>query len=47
VNPVDIPSALRQACEETVYHAVGLAEPQDSAAAAAVGLTERERTAPS
>jgi DNA-binding NarL/FixJ family response regulator len=44
VNPVDIPSALRQACEETVYHAVGLAEPEDSPAATAVGLTERERT---
>ena len=43
VNPVDLPSALRQVCDGTVYHA---AAPQDEGpdAAGEVGLTERERT---
>jgi DNA-binding NarL/FixJ family response regulator len=43
VNPRDIPSALRQACEATVYHAYGFqAAPQDALQEA--GLTEREIT---
>jgi DNA-binding NarL/FixJ family response regulator len=43
VNPLDIPSALRQAYEETVYHAFGFqAEPEDALRKA--GLTEREIT---
>jgi DNA-binding NarL/FixJ family response regulator len=41
INPVDLPSVLRQAMEGTVYSAVGLPEAGDSAARAA-GLTERE-----
>jgi len=41
INPIDLPSALRQAVEGTVYSAIGL--PDDSASAArAAGLTERE-----
>jgi DNA-binding NarL/FixJ family response regulator len=43
INPVDIPSALRQAYDETVYHAFGYAPgPEDELRAA--GLTERELT---
>jgi DNA-binding NarL/FixJ family response regulator len=43
VNPLDIPSALRQAHEETVYHAFGFREaPEDGLRTA--GLTEREIT---
>ncbi len=41
VNPVDLPAALRQAVERTVYQAIGLAEESDSAARSA-GLTDRE-----
>ena len=41
INPVDLPSALRQAVEGTVFSAIGLPDPGDSAARAA-GLTERE-----
>jgi DNA-binding NarL/FixJ family response regulator len=41
VNPVDLPSVLRQAFEGTVFTAVGLPDAGDSAARAA-GLTERE-----
>lgn len=41
INPVDLPSALRQAVEGTVFSAIGLPESGDSAARAA-GLTERE-----
>jgi DNA-binding NarL/FixJ family response regulator len=42
VNPIDLPSAIRQAIDETVYTAIGL--PDDSAATAAksAGLTARE-----
>src|SRR5579862_7024871 len=40
INPIDLPSALRQAMEGTVYSAIGLPE-RDSPARAA-GLTERE-----
>jgi DNA-binding NarL/FixJ family response regulator len=41
VNPVDLPSVLRQAVEGTVFTAVGLPEPGEGPARAA-GLTERE-----
>jgi DNA-binding NarL/FixJ family response regulator len=43
VNPADVPSALRQALEGSVFNAIGLPETQvaDDAAKAA-GLTERE-----
>src|SRR6185369_2243053 len=37
----DLPAALRQALEGTVYHAIGLFEQSETAAKAA-GLTERE-----
>jgi DNA-binding NarL/FixJ family response regulator len=43
VNPLDIPSALRQAYEETVYHAFGFREAPEDALRGA-GLTEREIT---
>lgn len=42
VNPVDLPSAIRQAVEGTVYNAFGLHEVDESSAAKAAGLTERE-----
>ena len=42
VNPVDLPSVIRQALEETVYTAVGLPDDPSSRAAKAAGLTERE-----
>jgi len=41
VNPIDLPAALRQAVDRTVYHAFGLPTERDSAAKAA-GLTKRE-----
>ena len=41
VNPVDLPSVLRQAVDGTVYTTIGLPEPDESAARTA-GLTERE-----
>ena len=41
INPIDLPSALRQAVEGTVYNAIGLPEAGDSTAKAA-GLTDRE-----
>jgi DNA-binding NarL/FixJ family response regulator len=45
VNLQDLPSALRQALEGTVYSAVGLSEKAvEDEAAKAVGLTERETT---
>jgi DNA-binding NarL/FixJ family response regulator len=43
VNPLDIPSALRQAYEETVYHAFGF-EPAPEDALRSAGLTDREIT---
>jgi DNA-binding NarL/FixJ family response regulator len=43
VNPRDIPSALRQACEDTVYHAYGFRRAPEDALREA-GLTEREIT---
>lgn len=41
VNPLDLPSALRQVFDGTVYHAIGIAEAHDDAEA---DLTERELT---
>jgi DNA-binding NarL/FixJ family response regulator len=41
VNPLDLPSAIRQAVEGSVFHAVGLPE-QNGDEGKAVGLTERE-----
>ena len=43
VNPLDIPSAIRQAYEGTVYHALGGA-PHPEEALRSAGLTEREIT---
>jgi DNA-binding NarL/FixJ family response regulator len=43
VNPLDIPSALRQAYEQTVYNAIGARETPEDALRAA-GLTAREIT---
>jgi DNA-binding NarL/FixJ family response regulator len=40
INPIDLPSALRQAMEGTVFSAIGLPEKNDPARVA--GLTERE-----
>jgi DNA-binding NarL/FixJ family response regulator len=42
VNPLDLPSAIRQAVEGTVYHALGLPEVDETTTAKAAGLTERE-----
>jgi DNA-binding NarL/FixJ family response regulator len=43
VNPVDLPSALRQVFEGTVYHAIGIAQCDESSGPEA-DLTERELT---
>jgi DNA-binding NarL/FixJ family response regulator len=42
VNPVDLPSAIRQAVEGTVFHAIGFPEATDESVGKANGLTERE-----
>ena len=43
VNPIDVPSALRQALEGSVFNAIGLPETRVAEdAAKAAGLTERE-----
>jgi DNA-binding NarL/FixJ family response regulator len=42
INPIDLPSALRQAMDGTVYSAIGLPDAGDNAAHAA-GLTGREQ----
>ncbi len=41
VNPIDLPSALRQALEATVYHGLGVARGGDASRDGS-GLTERE-----
>jgi DNA-binding NarL/FixJ family response regulator len=41
IDPIDLPSVLRQAVEGTVFSAVGVPDPGESAARAA-GLTDRE-----
>jgi DNA-binding NarL/FixJ family response regulator len=43
VDPMDIPSALRQAYQQTVYHAIGAAAKVEDGLRSA-GLTEREIT---
>jgi DNA-binding NarL/FixJ family response regulator len=42
VNPVDLPSALRQAVAGTVFTAIGLPDADAPNAAKAAGLTDRE-----
>src|SRR5579862_5136072 len=42
VNPVDLPSAIRQAIDETVYTAIGIPDDSSATAAKAAGLTTRE-----
>jgi len=42
VNPLDLPAAIRQAYDGTVYHALGLPETEEDESAKAAGLTERE-----
>lgn len=44
INPLDLPSALRQAVEGTVYHALDMPEVNEVAIAKAAGLTKRELT---
>jgi DNA-binding NarL/FixJ family response regulator len=42
VNPVDLPAAIRQAFDETVYTAIGLPADSSVSAAKSAGLTDRE-----
>jgi two-component system, NarL family, response regulator LiaR len=42
VNPIDLPSVIRQALDETVYTAIGLPDDSSASAAKAAGLTSRE-----
>jgi len=42
INPFDLPGALRQAVEGTVYNAVGFPEQTEDTMARSAGLTERE-----
>ena len=42
VNPVDLPSAIRQAVDGTVFHGVAASDDDHSAAARADGLSDRE-----
>lgn len=42
INPADLPSALRQAVEGTVFHALGLPSDDEGSPARTAGLTERE-----
>jgi DNA-binding NarL/FixJ family response regulator len=42
VNPVDLPAALRQAVDGTVFSTIGLPDATAAGAAKAAGLTERE-----
>jgi DNA-binding NarL/FixJ family response regulator len=42
VNPLDLPSAIRQAVDGTVFHALGMPEADEASAGKAAGLTERE-----
>ena len=44
VNPVDLPAALRQALEGTVYHPVAPSEGGENHSSKPHGLTERETT---
>ena len=42
VNPLDLPAAIRQAVDGTVFHAIGLPEVDERSLGKAAGLTERE-----
>ena len=42
INPLDLPSAIRQAVDGTVYHALGVNKESEEATARASGLTSRE-----
>ena len=42
IDPVDLPSTLRQALEGNIYRAVGTSSETESSGARAAGLTERE-----
>jgi two-component system, NarL family, response regulator DegU len=42
IDPIDLPSAIRQAVEGTAYHAHGLPAISQDSAAKTAGLTERE-----
>jgi DNA-binding NarL/FixJ family response regulator len=42
VNPQDLPSAIRQAVEGSVFHALGMPESTEASVGKANGLTERE-----
>ena len=42
ISPVDLPSALRQAVEGTVFHALGFSDQSQETLAKSAGLTERE-----
>jgi DNA-binding NarL/FixJ family response regulator len=42
VNPIDLPSAIRQAVDGTVFHAIGLPDSTAESVGKANGLTERE-----
>jgi DNA-binding NarL/FixJ family response regulator len=42
INPQDLPSAIRQAVEGTVYHPLGLPEHSETSIAKQAGLTDRE-----
>jgi DNA-binding NarL/FixJ family response regulator len=42
INPLDLPSAVRQAVEGTVFNVLGAAEQDPAREAQAAGLTERE-----
>jgi DNA-binding NarL/FixJ family response regulator len=44
IDPRDLPAALRQAFEGTVYHALGPLEAGEDSTAKAAGLTDREFT---
>jgi DNA-binding NarL/FixJ family response regulator len=44
VNPIDLSSAIRQAVDGTVFHAIGFPEATQENSAKANGLTERELT---
>ena len=42
VNPIDLPSAIRQVLDGTVFHAIGFPETTQESIGKANGLTERE-----
>ena len=44
INPLDLPSALRQAVDETVYNVLGVPEHDQQRDAREAGLTDREIT---